>query len=86
MVKSTVTQIQLKKKCDFLKCNFFFPSNHIFLRRDFFHDLHYLSAMETDMADAKTEGGDNPFGLSAAEWKFYQFVRASPKVTSLIFN
>jgi hypothetical protein len=39
---------------------------------------------DTDMADSKAiEGnGENPFGLSAAEWKFYQFVRASPKVTN----
>lgn len=35
------------------------------------------------MTDVKAEGGDNPFGLSAAEWKFYQFVRASPRVTMI---
>lgn len=29
---------------------------------------------------APDANGENPFGLSAAEWKFYQFVRSSPKV------
>lgn len=33
---------------------------------------------DTDMTEANGEG--NQFGLSTAEWKFYQFVRSSPKV------
>jgi hypothetical protein len=34
--------------------------------------------MDTDMTDSN--GDANHFGLSDAEWKFYQFVRSSPKV------
>ncbi|KAG2231280.1 RNA polymerase Rpc34 [Thamnidium elegans] len=36
--------------------------------------------MDVDMTDSTPDAnGENPFGLSAAEWKFYQFVRSSPK-------
>jgi hypothetical protein len=38
--------------------------------------------MDTDMNEASASGGENPFGLSNDEWTFYQFVRASPKVTN----
>lgn len=36
---------------------------------------------DTDMTEAK--GETNQFGLSTGEWKFYQFVRASPKVNQV---
>lgn len=36
---------------------------------------------DTDMTEAN--GETNQFGLSTGEWKFYQFVRASPKVNQV---
>lgn len=37
---------------------------------------------DTAMGEA-TNGEDAPFGLTTGEWKFYQFVRNSVKVTNL---
>lgn len=36
---------------------------------------------DTAMGEA-TNGQEAPFGLTAGEWKFYQFVRNSAKVNS----
>jgi DNA-directed RNA polymerase III subunit RPC6 len=40
---------------------------------------------DTAMTEAPN-GQEAPFGLTAAEWKFYQFVRSSPKVSFIFLN